>query len=188
MIFVEPLRNLNYLSTSELTNEFERFRPLLNRYQRKYYFVDYDNEDIEQEAWIAFVESYRSFNHHLNISFSSYYSKVLRNHLSSIIRYQNAYKRTSNIDKISWDKVEEESAIYDMMFINNQTPVDAILSSEILEELLLKLSQLEFIVFKKTQEGKDNRQIAAELGMPVKKIKNARDRIIKKKNQLLAQY
>lgn len=113
---MEPLRNINYLSSGELTNEFERFRPLLNRYQRKYYFVDYDKEDIEQEAWIAFVESYRSFNHCLNISFASYYSKVLRNHLNSIIRYQNAYKRTSNIDKISWDKVQEESANYDMIY------------------------------------------------------------------------
>lgn len=185
---MEPLRNINYLSSGELTNEFERFRPLLNRYQRKYYFVDYDKEDIEQEAWIAFVESYRSFNHCLNISFASYYSKVLRNHLNSIIRYQNAYKRTSNIDKISWDKVQEESADYDMIYINNQTPVDTVISNEVLKELLLKLSQLEFVVFKKMQEGKDNKQIAVELGMSVKKIKNARDRIIKKKNQLLVQY
>lgn len=63
--------------------------------------------------------------------------------------------------------------------------MDTVISNEVLKELLLKLSQLEFVVFKKMQEGKDNKQIAAELGMPVKKIKNARDRIIKKKNQLL---
>lgn len=75
-----------------------------------------------------------------------------------------------------------------MIYINNQTPVDTVISNEVLKELLLKLSQLEFVVFKKMQEGKDNKQIAVELGMSVKKIKNARDRIIKKKNQLLVQY
>ena len=65
-----------------------------------------------------------------------------------------------------------------MIYINNQTPVDTVISNEVLKELLLKLSQLEFVVFKKMQEGKDNKQIAVELGMSVKKIKNARDRII----------
>lgn len=36
------------MSDTELANQFARFRPLLNRYRRKYYFVDYDKEDIEQ--------------------------------------------------------------------------------------------------------------------------------------------
>lgn len=131
------------MSDTELANQFARFRPLLNRYRRKYYFVDYDKEDIEQEAWIAFVESYRTYNYELNITFASYYNKVLRNHLNSVLRYQNAYKRTSNIDKVSWDLIEEETSDYDVRFVNQQTPVDEVISKELVKTLLLSLSQLE---------------------------------------------
>ena len=57
---LKPLKKIEVMSDTELANQFARFRPLLNRYCHKYYFVDYDKEDIEQEAWIAFVESYRT--------------------------------------------------------------------------------------------------------------------------------
>ncbi|BFQ94811.1 IS200/IS605-like element ISEfa4 family transposase [Enterococcus cecorum] len=96
MIVLKPLKKIEAMSDTELANQFARFRPLLNRYRRKYYFVDYDKEDIEQEAWIAFVELYRTYNHQLNITFASYYNKVLRNHLNSVLRYQNAYKSASS--------------------------------------------------------------------------------------------
>src|SRR5699024_4757572 len=134
------------MSDTELANQFARFRPLLNRYQRKYYFVDYDKEDIEQEAWIAFVESYRTYNHQLNITFASYYNKVLRNHLNSVLRYQNAYKRTSNIDKVSWDLIEEETSDYNVRFVNQQTQVDEVISKVIVKNLLFSLSQINVIV------------------------------------------
>ena len=185
MRILKPLKKIEAMSDTELANQFARFRPLLNRYRRKYYFVDYDKEDIEQEAWIAFVESYRTYNYELNITFASYYNKVLRNHLNSVLRYQNAYKRTSNIDKVSWDLIEEETSDYNVRFVNQQTPVDEVISKELLKTLLLSLSQLELTVFKELQTGKSIQEIAQMMQLPEKKVKNAYDRMMKKKNLLL---
>lgn len=182
---LNPLKKIESMTDTELASQFERFRPLLNRYRRKYYFVDYDKEDIEQEAWIAFVESYRTYNYHLNTTFASYYSKVLRNHLNSVIRYQHAYKRISNIDKVSWNLMEEESNDYDIRFVNHHTPVDEVISKELLKQLLLSLSQLELMVFKELQKGKRIQEIAKMNHLPDKKVKNAYDRMMKKKNLLL---
>ncbi|MEO5293302.1 sigma-70 family RNA polymerase sigma factor [Enterococcus cecorum] len=182
---LKPLKKIEAMSDTELANQFARFRPLLNRYRRKYYFVDYDKEDIEQEAWIAFVESYRTYNYELNITFASYYNKVLRNHLNSVLRYQNAYKRTSNIDKVSWDLIEEETSDYDVRFVNQQTPVDEVISKELLKTLLLSLSQLELTVFKELQTGKSIQEIAQMMQLPEKKVKNAYDRMMKKEESII---
>lgn len=149
---------------------FEQYRPVLQKYQHRFFLIGFAAEDVEQEARIVFYQSLRHFDTKHSAAFGSFYSRALSNRLISLIRYQAAFKRQTDYLSTSLERISEEHPEYLTSLTSNQTPEQEVLLQELLEEFTHFLSDFELQVFQLLQRGLALEQIAQQLAVSSKKF------------------
>ena len=144
-----------------------------------------ESEDMFQEANLAFLNAVRRYDPDKNASFRTFAAVCINNSLLNFIKSKNSKKLVSqagfsDIDDPSNEMCEDP---------DNPGPEDAFIDREqymLLGEMIKKLlSPLEYDVFTRILEGKSYDDTAGELGLNVKAVDNAMQRVRKKLRNIL---
>lgn len=83
--------------------------PIIRTIEKNYYLVDYEDNDWLQEGALVCFKACTTFNSNLGSVFMSYFKLLFKNHVISLIRKQNSYKRKINSNVIYWDNISGQS-------------------------------------------------------------------------------
>lgn len=121
------------------SGDTEKFEELFKRYQflalkvtRSYVVIDYDVDDLLQEARILFFQGIHEYKSERGMSFGNFYKLKLNHFFYNLIRRQNAAKRQGAKYCDSLDEVQENSSDEDYRYSPQKevTPEDIVLVQE----------------------------------------------------------
>ncbi|MGX6962871.1 sigma-70 family RNA polymerase sigma factor [Vagococcus xieshaowenii] len=161
---------------------FIKYRPVVYKLYAEYYIQGFELEDWLQEGQIVCYNSLSSFDLSKGNSFGSFFKMNFKRHIISLIRHQNALKRTIDFNSVSLEATLAEQGDYclmkdDSMIVN---ATDFVHVKDRLETFVIRLSKFEREVFKEYVEGSEAKDIATNLVCNVDRVNNALDRIKKK--------
>lgn len=172
----------------------EKYRDMVRHIARKYFLLQADNEDLEQEGLIGLYEAIRSFDASKG-SFSSHAWRCIERRIQNVITRANTEKRKlpdtavmysidEKTDSGEWDKMEPMDPTQDpeAISVTNDT------FERFRYALSKQLSPIERDVLALLYEDYDYKQIARKLGKDPKSIDNAIQRIRKKAKALREEY
>ncbi|WEV43280.1 sigma-70 family RNA polymerase sigma factor [Lactobacillus sp. ESL0684] len=138
-IEAELIKQIKAGSDDALENLFHYYQPLVNNVKCKYYVRGYDRQDWQQDALIECYQAVMAYESSKG-RFGSYFKKRLDNHAKTLIRRDQAYRRKTLTQSITF-----ETAIKNGLTpMNQQFSADSkIPMSEYFAELIPKLSDLE---------------------------------------------
>ena len=187
----EDLPEDRKLSDEEL---IEKYRDMVRHIARKYFLLQGDNEDLEQEGLIGLYEAIRSFDEAKG-SFSGHAWRCIERHIQNVVTRANTEKRRlpnsavmlsidEKTDSGEWDRLEPTDP--------SQDPEAISITNDTFERfrfaLSKQLSPIEKDVLALLYEDYDYRQIARKLGKNPKTIDNAIQRVRKKARSLKEVY
>lgn len=137
--------------------------------------LGYEKDDIYQESVVAFLHALHSYDEKKGVSFRTFASVCIRNHIISILRSGQRPKNFAMMDYISLDDIDivsnsepESEWIEKEAFLNIKKRISKLLSKFELEVLKLYLSGLSY------------KEIGKKLDKPEKSVGNALSRVRKK--------
>lgn len=137
--------------------------------------LGYENEDIYQEAGIAFLHALHSYDEKRGFGFRTYASVCIKNHVSSLLRSSRRAKNFALTDYVSIDDIEVPS--------KSEPEADWIEKeafSEMKKRILSVLSDFEFEVLRLYLKGFSYKAIGGKLCKTEKSVSNALSRVRKK--------
>ena len=178
------LQNLRDFENREAWSSFaDRFRDPIVRFARGMGLSQADAEDAAQETLLAFAEAYRRGQY-----------DPAKGRLSKFL-FGIAYRQALRARRVGaqvapagttvWSQVTEEqeaSGVWDLEWERS-------LLDECLRQVRVEFEPQTFRAFELTvRDGRDAQEAAAELGVPVKSVYNAKHRILKRIRELREQY
>jgi RNA polymerase sigma factor (sigma-70 family) len=169
---------LVYILQNGGMDPFEKLLELCNasilKVTSKYYFKDFDRDDIFQEARSILVESIKTYRSDKGMDFISFYEMSLGNHLNMLVRREFTHKRKANMKAYSLDELVEKTGghIQGVSPIMTQ-PEDAAIARETLDQYIDELSPFEKEVFLQFIGGITEEMISVKLECSLEKVKNA---------------
>ncbi|MFP4687738.1 MAG: sigma-70 family RNA polymerase sigma factor [bacterium] len=156
----------------------EEYEPLLRTIVSDYYVPGVDFDDLLQEARLALVSAYQSYNREKGVPFASYCAVCVRRQMLDCLRDQKR-KKHEVLNKA--DSIDD----YDRFGVSDDShPEEELLASETIAYLRNifqhSLTSLEKKVLLAYLEGKSYADIAAKLGKSEKAIDNALHRARRK--------
>ena len=178
------LQNLRDFDNREAWSSFaDRFRQPVVSFARSMGLSQADAEDAAQETLLAFAEAYRRGQYDpakgrlSKFLFGIAYRQALR--------ARRVGAQVAPVGTTIWSQVPDEqdaSGIWD-------TEWERGLLDECLQQVRTEFEPVTFRAFELTvREGMDPAETAAELGVPVKSVYNAKHRILKRIRELRGQY
>ena len=178
------LQNLRDFDNREAWSSFaDRFRQPVVSFARSMGLSQADAEDAAQETLLAFAEAYRRGQYDpakgrlSKFLFGIAYRQALR--------ARRVGAQVAPVGTTVWSQVPDEqeaSGIWD-------TEWEQSLLDECLQQVRTEFEPVTLRAFELTvREGKDAAEAAAELGVPVKSVYNAKHRILKRIRELRGQY
>lgn len=167
-----------------LENLFFRYKPLLHKIMRGYFLLGSDEEDLLQEAMIGLYKAILSFDKEKQTSFKAFATVCVRRSILDAIKKANAQKHKLLNDSVSLSALssfedEEENALY--LSIKETLLDEQFMEDEKYEEILAlikkSLSKLEFEVLNEYLKGYSYQYISEKLGLTIKSVDNALNRI-----------
>lgn len=157
---------------------FERLleicNPLVEVYANRYYFKDYETEDILQEGRKVLVKAVDEFKIAEGLPFRKFYNMKLKNHMNMLVRKEHAQKRKINTKTCSLDHLMEEAGDYIQGTAPIMTnPEEFCLVKEKFDSYMEYLSPFEKEVFELYLNGTSVNEAAKLLDCKETKIKNA---------------
>ncbi|MGG5461202.1 sigma-70 family RNA polymerase sigma factor [Clostridium sp. B9] len=77
---------------------FEIHKGLIYKYSTKYFIKGYDREDLEQIAWIEFMDGVKKYDGSFGIDFVAFITILLRNKYGSMLRRKEFAMKFSSLD------------------------------------------------------------------------------------------
>ncbi len=137
--------------------------------------LGYEKEDVYQEAMIALLHALHNFDKERNISFRTYASVCIRNHITSLLRQSQKAKNIPMADYIS---------IEDIDLASTSEPENDWIQKEaffdIKKQIFEALSDFEFEVLRLYLKGFSYKAIGEKLFKTEKSVSNALSRVRKK--------
>ena len=137
--------------------------------------IGYEDEDVYQEAGIAFLHALHSYDGKRGAGFRTYASVCIRNHIASLLRSGQRQKNSAMTDYVSIDDIDVVS--------KNEPESDWIEKeafSEMKKRILGLLSDFEFEVLRLYLNGFSYKMIGKKLSKTEKSVSNALSRVRKK--------
>ena len=174
---------------NEEANEilYEKYKPLIiqiskNEYS-KYGYLGIDLNDLIGEGMIVLSYAINTFNDVKNSTFYSYVRVCIERSIKTFIKKRRGLKYKYLNESLSYDNTYDDYNIEDILS-SDDNPLYGMLCeeniSELYDKLKIKLTNLEYEVFKLKVEGLDYREIASILNKEPKNIDNALSRIKRK--------
>jgi RNA polymerase sigma-70 factor (ECF subfamily) len=178
------LQNLRDFDNREAWSSFaDRFRQPVVSFARSMGLSQADAEDAAQETLLAFAEAYRRGQYDpakgrlSKFLFGIAYRQALR--------ARRVGAQVAPVGTTVWSQVPEEqeaSGVWDVEWEQG-------LLDECLRQVRVEFEPQTFRAFELTvRDGRDASEAAAELGVPVKSVYNAKHRILKRIRELREQY
>ena len=126
-----------------LSQLFYRYRPIIFHARNKYFLRELDYQDWMQEGWIVLYQCIQNFEPGFGTTFGTFFKRAFENRITSLLRKEQAYKRKTNIYKVSLEQsvLQEESEGFAVNYLN--TPLDKVVVRETLAECTNLLTPLE---------------------------------------------
>ena len=137
--------------------------------------LGYENEDVYQEAGIAFLHALHSYDGKRGAGFRTYASACIRNHVASLLRSSQRPKNSAMADYVSIEEIDLAS--------KSEPESDWIEKeafSEMKKRILSLLSDFEFEVLRLYLKGFSYKIIGEKLDKTEKSVSNALSRVRKK--------
>lgn len=77
---------------------FEIHKGLIYKYSTKYFIKGYDREDLEQIAWIEFINGVKKYDGKFGIDFVAFITILLRNKYGSMLKKKESILNFSSLD------------------------------------------------------------------------------------------
>lgn|SRR5699024_2026372 len=140
----------------------------------RFFFSDYEREDILQEARSVLVEATEAFRVDEGMPFLQYYHMSLSNHFNMLLRKKHANKRRINMETTSLDELIEDAGFHIQGTSSNITyPEEAAVVKETYNNYLIELSPFEKKIFSLFLDGVSQKEIAEKLEIKLRKVQNA---------------
>ncbi|KRN89087.1 sigma-70 family RNA polymerase sigma factor [Ligilactobacillus ceti] len=99
-----------------------KYKPLINASIKNYPLQSpyCTREDLKQEAYITCYKAALKYRDNMHVTFGAFYKTCLKNHYTSILRKENAFKRQSNKHTKSLDAIAATQHL-DHLFIDPKT-------------------------------------------------------------------
>ncbi|MDO4431960.1 MAG: sigma-70 family RNA polymerase sigma factor [Aerococcaceae bacterium] len=162
----------DYWNEDQFDILFQRFTPLFKKCCHLYRITGFDYDDYLQEGRIALYKAIQQFDFERQSYFASFLQLVYKNHLYNLMRKETASKRGGAQGSLILDT--EASEILQQYHYHQ--PESFAILHEKSQTYVSILSPLEKKVFLDYLACHDFAQIAADLHLPEKQIKNAYDR------------
>lgn len=162
---------------------FKQYRPMVLNLCHNYYLRGFDREDWIQEARIVLYEAVGHYDELFGVHFSVYYKILLKRHLFSLIRKNNAKKRRASQEVLSINSVyENDNMRYLMSDTIDLDAIDRVIINETIKNMIDKLDEEDRKVFCAYLRKKTLKQISEECNCTVYKatqiLKKIKMRII----------
>ncbi len=142
--------------------------------------LGYEEEDVLQEAGIAFIHALHSYDKSKGAGFRTYASVCIKNHIASLLRSSKKNENSPMANYLSIDEIEVPSkTALEEDWIEKETFLDT------QKRILTTLSPLEFEVLKLYLNGFSYKIIGEKLEKTEKAVSNALFRIRKKLRKAL---
>jgi len=161
-----------------------RYRRLVRICARPYFLAGGDSEDLIQEGMIGLLSAIRGFCPERETVFRAYAEVCIRNRICTAVRAAARDKHGPLNRSVSIDSPQFDDSPYPVRPQPLDDPEDALISREERENqmkaLQSKLSDLEKTVLEFYLDGLSCREIAQQVGRPLKSVDNAVQRIRRK--------
>lgn len=162
----------------------ERYRTIINvvisRYKVEAKSIGLDIKDLYQEGLIGLFEAIKSYDEFKEAGFKTYATIVVERKILDLVKTNKRLKHFNLNNAISLDSLldeEDDRNLYDLLEIDDITPITKLISEE--DKVLLKnsLTEFELKVYELKYEGKSNREISVILDKNTRSIENTIQRI-----------
>lgn len=166
---------------------FDLYKPVIFNMQKRYYIRLFDTEDWLQEGRIIFHKALLKYTPDRGATFGAYFKLMFDNHICSLLRKQNAYKRRVDCVTSSIEGTIEEQGIdvWNQLDSGQPSALDLLVLWEKLEKVETIFSKLEKDVISHYLCGETLEEIASALDTPAIRVQNALDRSRRKIVQYL---
>lgn len=149
---------------------FKQYTPIVSNFFHHYYVRDFDWEDWVQEAHIVLYLALHDYDTLFGVHFSAYYKILLKRHLFSLIRRDNAKKRRTNQALLSIDSLYESDKVRCLMSDTiDLEATDQVIINETIKNMIAKLDKFDQEVFCAYLQGYTLKQISEKYGCSIYK-------------------
>ncbi|MDY3706639.1 sigma-70 family RNA polymerase sigma factor [Vagococcus lutrae] len=142
---------------------FQQYTPIVSNFFHHYYVRGFDWEDWVQEANIVLYLAIQDYNEFFGIHFSAYYKILLKRHLFSLIRRDNAKKRRSNQELLSIHSLYENDKVRHLMSDSvDLDAIDQVIINETIKNMIEKLDKFDQEIFCAYLQGNTLKQISGK--------------------------
>ena len=173
---------------------FEKYKYIVditvNKYVRSAYALNVDKDELYQEAMVGYADAIRSFNDQKDSQLRTFISLCVERRLQNFIRNNNTNKVKMLKDAYSFDTIlMDDITLADIVGNEKDNPERIKEEDEALNKLREKIDEVlspsEKQVFELLINDFSNDDIAAILGINVKKVYNTTSRIRMKIKDIL---
>lgn len=161
-----------------------RYSRLVRVCARPYFLAGGDSEDLIQEGMIGLLSAIRGFRGEKEAVFRTYAEVCIRNRVYSAVKTAARGKHSLLNQSLSIDSPQFDNGPYHFCPASTDDPETALISREDRERqiniLHSKLSEFEKTVLGFYLDGLSCREIARQVGKPLKSVDNAVQRIRRK--------
>ena len=178
----------NDLSDEELVirakNDKKAVSELIVRYLRTVQFLAgrYSSDiydDLVQEGFVGLLKAVNTYRHDENVKFSTYANVCVRNKIVSSLKKNSLINGVEFTDEMADELFEVCEGDPESIFIENEQ------MDEVYEKITSALSEQEWKVFQLFLTGMAYNQMALNLGVTVKSVDNAMQRVRRKLKSVL---
>ncbi len=178
----------NDLSDEELVirakNDKKAVSELIVRYLRTVQFLAgrYSSDiydDLVQEGFVGLLKAVNTYRHDENVKFSTYANVCVRNKIVSSLKKNSLINGVEFTDEMADELFEAGEGDPESIFIENEQ------MDEVYEKITSALSEQEWKVFQLFLTGMAYNQMALNLGVTVKSVDNAMQRVRRKLKSVL---
>lgn len=161
---------------------FYEHHPVVWKLKQRYHLHGFDVDDWLQEGRIICYQSLQKFDQTKQVTFGSFFKHNLKNHICSLLRKQEAFKRKIHQETTSLEEKIEHvgETFYDQLHLTNEDHDDQLIIQEQLETFYLALSSFEMNVLVYYQQNFSTIEISEKLDISVSSVQNAIQRIRRK--------
>lgn len=142
---------------------FKQYTPIVSNFFHHYYVRDFDWEDWVQEAHIVLYLALHDYDTLFGVHFSAYYKILLKRHLFSLIRRDNAKKRRSNQELLSIHSLYENDKVRRLMSDSvDLDAIDQVIINETIKNMIEKLDKFDQEIFCAYLQGNTLKQISGK--------------------------
>lgn len=142
---------------------FQQYTPIVSNFFHHYYVRGFDWEDWVQEANIVLHLAIQDYNEFFGVHFSAYYKILLKRHLFSLIRRDNAKKRRSNQELLSIHSLYENDKVRRLMSDSvDLDAIDQVIINETIKNMIEKLDKFDQEIFCAYLQGNTLKQISGK--------------------------